>query len=291
MHLKFYGTRASIPFFSRKNIRYGGNTSCVRVDTAGQMLIIDAGSGLVQLEADLRADYPDGWPGKIDMLLSHLHLDHIIGLTVFGPVWDAQQGVRIYTRMRGDMSLKSQVFGAFKPPYWPIPMDTAAHAQIIAIREDEPFVIDNSVGAAATNDVNNDAGHRLTVTPFAATHPDATTAFHITDGLKTFVYLLDAELHDHAELARLAAYCRNADAVIFDATYKPDEYPSKRGWGHSSYEEGIRLAEASGCRRMIFSHFLQTYDDDMLDSLPLKGGAAGAGIRYCAAFDGMEMLL
>jgi len=236
-------------------------------------LIVDAGSGLMRLQAEWRAKCP-GFPGvtpfPANILLSHLHMDHIIGLTAFEPVWQPDAGVRIFTA-------STPVFGAFKPPYWPVSMDSISRASIVAICEGVPFCISGA----------------FTVTPFKANHPDGATAFHITDGERVLVYLLDFETSTMTgtEYNTLVGYCKDADAVIFDAAYSEADYPAKRGWGHSTAQEGVRLADNCGCRRMIFSHFSQEYSDDELDAIRRKVEESKDGGRFVFARDGMEVRL
>ena len=274
MKLKIYGCRGSIAFSHKTPSRYGGNTSCIRLDAGDRTVILDAGSGILQLEADLRAkhlDYPKKPP--IDILLSHLHMDHIIGLTTFAPIWDEDANVCIFTNSRGDQSLKSQVFGAFKPPYWPVSIEEATQADVISICDGVPF----NLGA-------------LTVTPFYANHPDGTLSFRITDGSKTLVYMLDCEIASLSEekYSALVEYCKHADAIIFDATYNEKDYRVKRDWGHSTPEHGVKLANDCGCKQMIFAHFSHEYSDDTLDGM-LRG--LNDENRFLFAYDGMEIVL
>jgi ribonuclease Z len=229
----------------------------------GVSLIIDAGSGLL-----MRQSEPDGVVPPINIVLSHLHIDHIIGLSAFAPVWDKSTGVRIFAG-------SEKVFGAFKPPYWPLTMEQAAHADIFVIKNGEGFSPDGV----------------FTVLPFAASHPDGCMSFKITDGEKTFVYLLDYETDTASEemYFLLKENCRNADLVIFDASYHPDGYSVRRGWGHSTLLDGVRLADECGCKKMLFSHYSPEYTDKELDKWPgILNNTAGKG-RFVFARDGMEM--
>jgi len=273
MKLTVYGCRGSVPYARSECSRYGGNTSCMRIEAGGHQLIVDAGSGLMQLQAEWREIYPS-YPGElpfpVDILLSHLHMDHIIGLTAFEPVLKPGVDVRLFTA-------STPMFGAYKPPYWPVSLDVISRARIVTVNAGVPF----------------NPGGSLTVTPFAANHPDNAVAFHITDGEKVVVYLLDSETSTMTEAAygALVSLCKNADAVIFDAAYDEADYPAKRGWGHSTVKDGVRLADACHCKRMIFSHFDQEYGDDRLDAMYQRISGLGGGKRFLFARDGMEVTI
>ena len=249
MKLKIYGCRGSAPY-SHQNRRVGGNTSCIRLFSGDYSIFLDAGSGLIGAGHEINAS-GESLPGPQDILLSHLHMDHIDGLRSFAPSFDEKKGVRIFTISRDERSLVGQVFGVFQPPYWPVSLEEAAHAEFVQIYEDVPF-----------------AAGPLAITPFTASHPDKTTSFHIANDEKSIVYLLDSEMStlDSAEYEKLVKHCKDADMVVFDAAYSPKDYPSFRGWGHSTVEDGVKLHRDSGCKRVLFSHFAQHYsDDEILD--------------------------
>ena len=102
----------------------------------------------------------------------------------------------------------------------------------------------------------------MTIKTLPAPHADGTVNFHISDGNKSIVYLLDSEMQmlDQVGYEYFVEACKGADLVVFDACYAPEDYESRRGWGHSTYEEGVKLAEKSGCMKMLFSHFSPEYE-------------------------------
>ncbi|MCL2398381.1 MAG: MBL fold metallo-hydrolase [Defluviitaleaceae bacterium] len=271
MRIKVYGCRGSLPTTRDPASRYGSNTSCITLETPDQTIIMDAGSGIAQLDRLTKIFERKEKP--FDILISHLHLDHIIGLTVFSKVWinSPDNLVRIYTLDRDERPLKEQIFGFFVPPYWPVSMVEFANAECVAIEENVPF----QLGC-------------FTVTPFAAAHPDKTVSFHITDGNVNIVHLLDSEtsiLSDN-DWRMLVEYCKNADLVIFDAAYSVIDYPEKKGWGHSTIEDGFRLAKESGCKKMMFNHFGFEYSDQELEIF--ESQAKAQGDTFFFARDGME---
>jgi len=268
MNIKVYGCRGSA-VVSRTS-RYGGNTSCMSLESGGERLIIDAGSGLLLMEDDFvkNPDY------TVNILLSHLHLDHIIGLATFAPAWNPNTKMRVFSRSHDDRPLDEQVLGMFSPPYWPVVIKDHAFAKCVPIEPGIPF----EVGT-------------FTITPFDAIHPDKTLAYHITDGHSRVVYLLDSEVTRQSvqEHEPLMQYCQGADLVVFDATYTPEDYGKRKGWGHSTVEEGVCFAEKWGCRRMLFSHFCRTYSDEEIDNL--KKYIDLADSRFIFAYEGLELVV
>jgi len=274
MRVKVYGCRGSLPTTRNTASKYGSNTSCITLDTADQTIILDAGSGLAQMDRLTKIFARNGRP--FEVLLSHLHLDHLIGLTVFSKVWmnSPDDLVRIYTLDRDERPLKEQIFGVFTPPYWPVSMVQFANAECIAIEAGISFKLGS-----------------FTITPFVAAHPDKTISFHITDGNITVVHLLDNEIPvlSQEQWKSLVHYCKDADLVMFDSAYAVIDYPDKKGWGHSTIEDGFKLAEASGCKKMMFTHFGFEYGDQELEIF--ESQAKSQGDTFFFARDGMEILL
>jgi len=272
--IKVYGCRGSLPSTRETSSKYGSNTSCMTIEASGQTIILDAGSGLAQMDRLIKLFAHENHP--FDIFLSHLHFDHIIGLTVFSKVWTNSPDdlIRIYTINRDERPLKEQIFGSFVPPYWPVSMPQFANAQCIEVEKDAAFPLDV-----------------FTVTPFGAAHPDKTVSFHITDGNNTVVYLLDSETPALSECDwdALVNYCKDADLVIFDSAYSAIDYPDKKGWGHSTIEDGFKLASECGCKNMMFSHFGFEYSDQELEIFESRAKAQGD--EFFFARDGMEVTI
>jgi len=156
LDVKIYGSRGSMPLSGKKNARYGGNTACIKMETAGRTVIIDCGSGIAGYHADIAPLLARGQALKLDILVSHLHLDHIIGLPAFSPLYKSGHDIHIYTKSRDDRPLAAQIFGVFKPPYWPVALEEKNRATCVAVSENAPFFLDGEIR----------------VTPFPARHPD-----------------------------------------------------------------------------------------------------------------------
>lgn len=270
MKVTVYGCRGSVAI-SRPGSKYGGNTSCIAVTSeAGgtpQTIYIDAGSGMLTQKD---TTYP------FNILVSHLHLDHIVALGMLPPAWNPAMGVRIYTCSRDARPLKEQVCGIFTPPNWPKALTDSTAVECMEIAPGHSY----HIGV-------------FTVKPFLLeVHPNTALAFHITDGKKTLVHLLDGETPqmtpEEAEL--LASYCKGADIVVFDAAYNDADYATRVGWGHSRVKDGIALARQWECAKMLFAHFDQKYSDDDLDSWR-EQWRDEKGTQFFMAQDGMELEL
>ena len=261
-----------MPIAKRPASKYGGNTSCLTLEYMGQTIIMDAGSGITQW--DLATDSTIKQIAPIDILLSHLHIDHIVGLGVFSPFWDPHCSVRIHTLSRGLKTLKEQIFTPFLRPYWPLSLSDFANVECIEIWDLVPFELGF-----------------FTITPFLSAHPDYSVSFHITACGINIVYLLDSELSmlNEKQYAQLVNYCKNADLVIFDAAYSPADYKLKKGWGHSTIEDGFKLARVSLCKKMMFTHFSFEYSDQEIETL--EAVTTSYGDNFFFARDGMEICL
>ncbi|MCL1998638.1 MAG: MBL fold metallo-hydrolase [Turicibacter sp.] len=271
MKVKVYGCRGSLSFSRTPASKYGGNTSCIALQSGNQTLIIDAGTGINKLDFEMPSE-----PMNFNILLSHLHLDHTIGLTCFSRIWEKGSKIHIYTANRDEsLSIKEQIFLPFTHPRWPLSIKGFSNVECTEIIPQVPFSIGN-----------------FNIFPFEAEHQDSATSFSITDGTSTLVYLLDNEvaLLDAERYSQLADYCNVADLVVFDAAYTPEEYKvSKVGWGHSTIEDGFKLAKDSNCKRIMFTHFSYEYEDSTIEHL--EALATARGKQFLFARDGLEIEL
>jgi len=234
----FMGVGGSCAAGSKRRARYGSNTSCVLARIGGRPVIIDMGTGLVRL-TDISG---------ADILLSHFHYDHIEGMPSFVPFFNEGR-FDIYARPPDGLSVDAALSDYMKKPYLPITYSDFK-ADIRCHKID---------GARFTIA----CGAEIDTLPLP--HPGGCTGFRIAYGGRALIYLCDSE-HDGGDTAE---FCAGCDLVIYDAHFTADEYASGRytGWGHSNHEAGIALAEASGARRIAFTHHAVWRTDDELDAL------------------------
>ena len=256
MRVSFYGVRGSIATAGDATRRYGGNTSCVAVEVAGEQLIFDAGTGIRSLGSDLARATGAGRV-HANLFFSHLHWDHIQGFPFFGPAYVPGNRVDVWHVRGGDEANAREVLSAqMKPPTFPVGIDAMAgdlcfheldHGQIVR------------VGEARLRHTSVD-------------HPNGCVAWRVEHEGRAIVYATDLELDPGALPPELVELCRGADLLIFDAMYTPEEYagvggPSRRGWGHSTFEAGAALAEAAGVAELCLFHHDPNHDDGFMDAL------------------------
>ncbi|HEY3838679.1 MAG TPA: MBL fold metallo-hydrolase [Bryobacteraceae bacterium] len=255
IRLKFWGVRGSTPTPQIENLRYGGNTSCLELRLPdNQSIIFDAGSGLRNLGSSLVKE-ANGTNLDLKVFLTHFHWDHIQGIPFFAPLFLPGNRVTFHSHCNG--SLEEILEGQMARPYFPIDL-----ASVAAKRE---FVDLDSQPATFSG---------VTVRPFPLNHPQGAVGYRIEIGKTVIVYATDLE-HGHPRLdAVLREYAAGADLLVYDAQYSPESYPKYRGWGHSTWEEGVRVARDAGARQLLLFHHDPSYDDARLDEIAAVAGQA-----------------
>lgn len=253
MKVKLWGTRGSLANAGPDTVRYGGNTSCVelRADD-GSLLVLDAGTGIRRLGESL-----NGYSARIDILLTHLHMDHIQGLGFFAPLFREGAEVHIWGPSSSMARIKSRLSRYLSPPLFPVMLrDLASNVQLHDIRRGR-----FSLGA-------------FHVEADLVCHPGFTYGFRISNGGKAVAYLPDHELalaspgfaDGEAWISGLDL-ARNADLLIHDTQYTFEEYPEHVGWGHSDFKRTLEFARIAGVKRLITFHHDPGHDDQSMDNL------------------------
>ncbi len=242
MRLRFWGVRGSIPTPQAENLEFGGNTACVEIRLpSGVVLVFDGGTGIRDLGLLLTREFVDR-PLNLNVFLTHFHWDHIQGIPFFGPLYSARNTVTFYGH--GALGHPERMLGGqMQEPYFPVGLDRAA-----ATKE---FV---EVGRS---NIRIDSA---TIHPFPLNHPQGAIGYRIENDGAVIVYATDLE-HGHAELdGVLQEFSRDADVLIFDAQYTPEEYESHQGWGHSTWLEATRVASDARVGRLILFHHDPSHD-------------------------------
>ena len=253
MKVRVWGARGSVPAPGPEMNRYGGNTSCVELTlSSGETLILDAGTGIRTLGFSLPPDLE-----RINILLTHLHLDHIQGLMFFPPCFRAESNIRIFGPSSPEASLEARIARYISAPLSPVevrelPCDVSFH--------DAPAT-EWQIGAA-------------TIRAEAITHRGPTLGYRITDGDTSLCYIPDHEPGLGADLENLneewiSGYnlARDADLLIHDCQYNDEEYPGHEGWGHSPITATLTFASRVGAKRTLLFHHDPLHTDSFLDDL------------------------
>ena len=253
MKLKFWGVRGSIPVPAGEMARYGGNTSCVEVTLSdGSELILDAGTGIRELGL---AREPTA--GSANVLLTHLHLDHIQGLMFFSPLFRSDCSTVIWGPWALDGPLRARLGRYISAPLSPV-----------EIRE---LPGDVAFETCPTAEWSIGPAH---VTARLVNHRGPTFGYRITDGDTTLCYLPDHEPGLGQSLGRSDpdwisgfALAQDASLLIHDCQYSDDEYAAHLGWGHSRVTDALEFARRADVRRLVLFHHDPLHDDAQLDAL------------------------
>lgn len=268
MRLRVWGTRGSLPTPGRRTANYGGNTSCIELRAQpGSVVALDAGTGIRLLGDSV------GEVERIDVLLTHLHMDHIIGLGFFAPLHFPDVEIHVWGPSSTTLDIRGRLSRYLSPPLFPVRLRDLACTLVL---HDVPFGTFEIPG--------------LEVTAAPVCHPGPTVGYRLTDGASTVAYLPD---HEPALGARafpdtprwtsgydLAA---GADLLVHDAQYDEQEYARKIGWGHSAVTHALAFAELCGVGRLVAFHHDPTHDDDWIDR---RYEDLGAELDVVAASEG-----
>jgi phosphoribosyl 1,2-cyclic phosphodiesterase len=249
MKIIFYGTRGAIPVPEKNFSEFGGNTACLLVKFEnGRIAIFDAGTGLRKLGNDLLAQSIEQYD-NIFIGLTHIHWDHIQGFPFFKPAYDTRRHFTVarYGKGRGAISLANAFETQMQQDYFPVALDKMG--AVVTFWEPEILSFTAPSGV-----------HILTA---EHNHPGGAYGYRITEGTTTLVYCTDVEYVDGID-PNVVALARDADLLIHDAQYTTEELPQKKGWGHSSWEQAVEVAERAGVKRLALFHHDPDHDDAFL---------------------------
>jgi phosphoribosyl 1,2-cyclic phosphodiesterase len=268
--LRLWGVRGSTPAPGVETERYGGETAAMEVVIGGRSILVDCGSGARALGHDLIAAGVD----DIDMLFTHFHLDHICGLPFFKPAYYPNIRLRIHAGHLGeDEDPREILCRIMSPPIFPVAFDRLAACECLRFHALDRL----------------DLGGDVEIDTIALNHPNGSTGYRFRRGGKTLVTITDHEHGDPEIDAAVEAFVRGADVMVYDGMFDAAEYPGFVGWGHSTWQEGLELADRAGVRVPIIFHHHPDRTDDEIDAYAEEARRRHPGVIF--ARQGMEIPL
>ncbi len=251
--VQFWGVRGSIPSPGTHTVRYGGNTPCISMQVGGKRLIFDGGTGLHVLGQSLLRQMPI----EAYLFFTHSHWDHIQGFPFFVPGFVKGNNFHIYGAIAPDGStVEQRLNDQMLHPNFPVPLQIMqANLHFHNVHPGQPIYIDGGI----------------TVETASLNHPGEAVGYRVNWCNGAAVYITDTEHFPDRLDENVLWLARNADILIYDSTYTDDEYYSPRspkiGWGHSTWQEAVKIAKAANVKTLVIFHHDPAHDDDFLDNV------------------------
>lgn len=275
-----WGTRGSIPSPGPATAHFGGNTPCIEVrSAAGGLYILDAGTGIRVLGRRLEVEDE---PVRAELFLTHFHWDHIQGIPFFTPLYDRRASLRVHGPPQADSDIATLFARQMTTTFFPVPFEALAADLAFRHLDEEPWT-DGAVRVASLR----------------VKHPSNTHGYRLSAGGADVAYIPDNELSGTGyEVGStwyddLVGFLDGVELLIHDAMYTDEELTMRRGWGHSTHGEAVRLALDAGVKRLLFFHHAPDRDDVALRRLlePLAEEGARRGLDVAMAAEGEEHLV
>jgi phosphoribosyl 1,2-cyclic phosphodiesterase len=254
-----------------RHIAFGGNTSCVEVAMGGERVILDAGTGIRNLGHWLmRKKIP-----RAHLLLSHTHYDHINGFPFFSPAFHKKHEFHIIAGHLADKGgIRQALAGQMQRPFFPVPIEImGARMTFTDVREGESFTLPGGIRVRTT----------------ALNHPDGATGYRIEYQGKAMCYLTDTEHVIGKPDQNILGLIEGADLVIYDSTFTDKEFAARIGWGHSTWQEGVRLCRMANVGRLAIYHHDPDHEDPFMERVEAE--ARQAWPNATVAREGMRFSL
>lgn len=247
LYVRFWGVRGSSCTSGPEFAEFGGNTPCVEIRLGQRLFIIDAGSGIAKMACSLA----ESLPLHIDLLLSHLHMDHINGLLLSRQlIFNAERTIHTYCGNQNGKSAADALDRQYSPPLYPITLD------------DVPVRFVHS-GFKAGDSLRFEDNILVRTIPLK--HPGGSTGYRFDHAGRAVCYLSDLEHTIPWPDPALVEFVRDADLIIFDGMFCDNDYTDCKGWGHSTWNKGIELCRAGEVKSMAIFHLNPCYDDGQLN--------------------------
>ena len=275
LRLKFWGTRGSIPCPGPDTVRYGGNTSCFEINYGDERIIIDAGTGIRLLGKKILLEEENLL--KANLFFTHTHMDHIQGLPFFAPLYNPNSDVQLFAgHLDGDNYDLQGIIGTMlmKDPVFPVPSSLIEKACTFN---------DYNVGHVFN------LGKDMTIRTGKLNHPNGACGYRIECGGKVIAICTDTEHFEDRLDDDVLELANNADVMVYDSAYTDEEYPKFKGWGHSTWQEAIKVANAANVSQTFLFHHDPSHTDQKMDLIADAAASIRKGVR--PAIEGEEIVL
>ena len=269
--VRFRGVRGSIACPGPATAGYGGNTACIELRCGDRLIVLDAGTGIRELGAALAGEGPI----EADILLSHTHLDHVIGLPFFAPLFDGRNRIDLRAgHLAGRGGVRPVLERMLSPELFPVPLEGfAAELRCIDFRAGEDFAL----------------GGGVHVRTAPLDHPGGATGYRVEYAGRSVCYVSDTGHRPGSPNRDILGLIEGADVVIYDAMFTEEEFARRPLWGHSTWNEGARLCEAAEAQTLLLFHHDPRRDDEAMDRLVREAAESRPGTE--AAREGMALSL
>lgn len=305
--VRFRGIRGSYPIANKDYLKYGGNTSCVEVNVGGHLIILDAGTGLIELGNELLQEHIasgsslyERKPVRATLLLSHIHQDHIQGFTFFRPSHLVTTKMNVFGATDYNENLADELAQLLFTKSFPLDLgDVAANLNIQDISDSDIVVLDGDdvkIKRAETDEDLEPKGNEVIISCYKSyAHPqDGVNIYKIAYKGKSLVYATDKESYIGGD-KKLSIFARNCDLLIHDSQYTTEDYLNpyapKQGYGHSTFEMAIDAQKQAAAKKLVFTHFDPTYNDEKLDAIANHYQGSSAVDTAYLAYEGLEIIL
>ena len=239
-----HGVRGSIPTSGPFTVKYGGSTPCVEILTKNVQIIFDCGSGFSKVKIN------DTKPTII--LLSHFHHDHLQGLPFNPTLYSSKEPILVACAHKSKLETKEIIKQSFSPPFFPFDL----------------LNLTNNVKVVEFKDIVSEF-KLYNFSSFSLIHPGESSGYSLNDQDKKFCYLLDNEFNK-TQKNNLIKFCENSDFIIWDGMFTENELKTKKCWGHSSVEQGLKFAEDLDLKKLIISHHAPDRTDEQINKISAK---------------------
>ena len=251
MYIKCWGSRGSIPVSGGEYVRYGGDTTCLEIRTEdGQVVVVDAGTGIRRLGRRLLEEKQS----LCHVIFTHAHWDHLLGFPFFEPIYRDDWTIHVYKCPESDNYVGKMLGTVMAPPNFPVRFEDLPSKVIFEDGCPDDFTIGT-----------------LSIRSIPLSHPNGGRGYRFEEGGKSFVFLTDNELEfihpGGRSWEEYVEFSKGADLLVHDGEYTPEEYRNRKGWGHSRYNDAVKLAMDAEVGCLGLFHTNAERSDDAMDAI------------------------